>query len=316
MGNGMKSLLVVCYLLSAIYQLLSTNYYLPTTNYHPPIPMPELPENTLLNDERRALLRRIEDGLELPLLVLGVVWLGLLAAELIWDVQSVWMEVATWTIWAVFVFDFAVKFVLAPDKVDYLQKNWLNVISLVVPALRIFRFARAFRLVRAARAARGFRLVRLLGSLNRGMGALGDVMGRRGFGYVLALTLIVTFAGAAGMLAFEERAAGGGLDGYGQALWWTAMLMTTYGAGYEPVTIEGRVLAFVLALYAFTVFGYVTATLATFFIGRDAQNPEAELPNAAMIDELREEIRALRVELRAPTGGVKWTTSPMKLPEI
>ncbi len=256
------------------------------------------PESTLLNDERRQLLRKIEDGLEMPLLVLGIVWLGLLAAELIWNTQSLWMEVATWTIWAVFMVDFAIRFVLAPNKVEYLKNNWLNAISLLVPALRIFRFARAFRVLRAARAARGIRLVRLLGSLNRGMGALGGVMGRRGFGYVFALTLIVTFAGAAGMLAFEDRVSGGGLDGYGAALWWTAMLMTTLGAGYEPQTIEGRVLAFVLALYAFTVFGYVTATLATFFIGRDAQNPEAELPSAEMINELHEDIRALRAEMR------------------
>ncbi len=256
------------------------------------------PDQQLLNDERRLLLQKIEDGLEMPLLVLGVAWLGLLGAELIWNVESVWLEVAVWTIWTVFAIDFSIKFVLAPNKIAYLKNNWLNAISLAVPALRIFRFARVFRLFRVARAARGFRLVRLLGSLNNGMAALGDVMGRRGVGYVVLLTVIVTFAGAAGMLAFENRASGGGLDGYGQAIWWTAMLMTTYGAGYEPQTIEGRVLAFFLALYAFTVFGYVTATLATFFIGRDAENPDAELPSAKMINELRDEIAGLRAELR------------------
>ncbi len=261
--------------------------------------MQSAPEKRLLNDERRVLLRKIEDGLETPLLVLGVVWLGLLAAEFLWNAENFWMEVAVWAIWAVFALDFAIKFVLAPNKIAYLKSNWLNAISLLVPALRIFRFARVFRLFRVARAARGFRLVRLLGSLNNGMAALGDVMGRRGVGYVIALTIIVTFAGAAGMLAFEDRASGGGLDGYGQAIWWTAMLMTTYGAGYEPQTIEGRVLAFILALYAFTVFGYVTATLATFFIGRDAENPDAELPSAKMINELRDEIAGLRAELRA-----------------
>ena len=257
------------------------------------------PEQQLLNDERRRLLQKIEDGLETPLLVLGIVWLALLAAELIWNVQNFWMEVAVWAIWAVFALDFSIKFVLAPDKIEYLKGNWLSAVSLAVPALRIFRFARVFRLFRVARAARGFRLVRVLGSLNNGMSALGDVMGRRGVGYVLALTLIVTFVGAAGILAFEDRASGGGLDGYGAALWWTAMLMTTLGAGYEPVTIEGRALTFVLALYAFTVFGYVTATLATFFIGRDAENPDAELPSAQMIGELREEIAGLRAEIRA-----------------
>lgn len=34
--------------------------------------------------------------------------------------------------------------------------------------------------------------------LNWGMRALGLAMGRRGFGYVLALTVALTFAGAAG----------------------------------------------------------------------------------------------------------------------
>jgi len=34
---------------------------------------------------------------------------------------------------------------------------------------------------------------------------------------------------------------------------------------------------FLLALYAFAVFGYVTATLATFFIDRDADSEEAKV---------------------------------------
>ena len=32
-----------------------------------------------------------------------------------------------------------------------------------------------------------------------------------------------------------------------------------------------------LALYAFTIFGYVTAALATYFVGRDADSEEAEV---------------------------------------
>ncbi len=52
-----------------------------------------------------------------------------------------------------------------------------------------------------------------------------------------------------------------------------------------------------LALYAFAVFGYVTATLATFFIGRDAENAEAEVASAAAIESLRQEVAALRQEI-------------------
>jgi voltage-gated potassium channel len=54
-----------------------------------------------------------------------------------------------------------------------------------------------------------------------------------------------------------------------------------------------------LAIYAFAVFGYVTATLASFFINRDAQGEDAELAGAQSLEALRMEIAALRAELRA-----------------
>jgi voltage-gated potassium channel len=89
------------------------------------------------------------------------------------------------------------------------------------------------------------------------------------------------------------------LNDYGTALWWTAMVMTTMGSDYWPQTAEGRVLCMLLALYAFAVFGYVTAMLATFFIGRDAENAEAELAGAQAIEALRVDVAALRSEVQA-----------------
>jgi voltage-gated potassium channel len=201
-------------------------------------------------------------------------------------------------IWALFIFDFAVEIVLAPRKVAYLKRNWLPAISLLIPALRLIRVFRVFRLLRLARVGRGFRFFRVISSLNRGMRALGASLRRRGFGYVVALTVLVVFAGAAGMYAFENGASAG-LKSYGDALWWTAMVMTTMGSQYWPQTIEGRVLCVCLALYAFAVFGYVTATLATFFVGRDAENSEAELAGAKELAAVREELLALREDIRA-----------------
>jgi len=128
-------------------------------------------------------------------------------------------------------------------------------------------------------------------------------MGRRGFGYVLALTGLMTLAGAAGMYAFERDVAGTAITSYGTALWWTVMVMTTMGSEYWPRSAEGRALCVLLALYAFAVFGYVTATLATYFVGRDAESGEGELAGAASIEALRGEIAALRAELRASRDG-------------
>ena len=83
---------------------------------------------------------------------------------------------------------------------------------------------------------------------------------------------------------------------YGEALWWTSMIMTTLGSEYWPRTAEGRILGWLLALFAFAVFGYITATLASFFVGQDAQERDEALLRAD-ITALRDELRELRREL-------------------
>jgi voltage-gated potassium channel len=250
-----------------------------------------------LERERYELLQRLDDWLDTPMLLLSLLWLALLVVELIrGDVPA--FEMIVTIIWIIFVIDFALEFVLAPHKVVYLKSNWLMAVSIMIPALRIFRVFRVFRLLRLARAGRGLSFLRLVSSLNRGMRALGASLSRRGFGYVLALTLLVVSAGAAGMYSFENGVPGG-LNSYGEALWWTAMVMTTLGSQYWPQTAEGRVLCVFLALYAVAVFSYVTAALATFFVGRDAENDEAELAGAKELAILREEVIALRDDIRA-----------------
>ncbi len=256
-------------------------------------------ETPTLTEERWELLRRLEALLDAPMLVLAFVWLALFVYELLWGLNPL-LETAGYVIWGLFILDFALGFALAPGKLVYLKSNWLKAIALLAPALRVFRIfrvVRAARIARAARAARGLRLVRVVSALNRGMRAFGASMSRRGFGYVAGLTLLVTLIGAAGRFNFENDDPNG-LTSYGEALWWTAMIMTTIGSQYWPQSPEGRVLCFLLSAYALAILGYVAATLATFFIGRDAENDAAEPAGAKQLAALREEVAALRKELR------------------
>lgn len=248
--------------------------------------------------DRVAIVRRLERWLEVPLFFLGIVWLVLLVIELVGQLNRV-LEFLGTLIWLVFLGEFLLRLFVAPDKSRFLRRNVLTVVALVLPALRVLRVARVARVLRLARMTRGVRLVRLITSFNRGMRALGATLGRRGFGYVSMLTALVTVLGAAGMYAFENARAGGGLDSYGTALWWTAMLMTTMGSEYWPRTPEGRILCLLLSLYAFGVFGYVTATIASFFIGRDAESEEAEVAGSQQIERLSKQIAELQAELRA-----------------
>jgi len=249
-----------------------------------------------VNHERQQILSQLEQWLETPLILLGLVWLVLLVIELRWGLSS-FLETIGTLIWVIFILDFAVRLIISPNKLQYLKQNWLTAVALILPAFRVLRVFRLARVLRTARAARSLRLLRIVTSVNRGMRALSASFGRRGFGYVSALTGLVLFAGAGGMYAFENQVPGG-LNSYSVALWWTAMLLTSLGSEYWPQTAEGRVLCFLLSLYGFGVFGYVTAVLASFFIGRDAEGA-GELAGAQSIKELRDDIAALHQEVLA-----------------
>ncbi len=249
-----------------------------------------------LRQARSDLLETFMRKLERPMIALAFVWLALFIVEAVRGLTP-GMRILGSFIWAAFAVEFVVGFVIAPRKLAYLRHNGLKAVALAAPALRIYRVAAVLRLARLGRAAglaRSLRLLRLISSLNRGMNALGRTMRRRGFAYVMVSTLVVVFAGAAGMYGFEGAPAGQpGLASYAESLWWTAMLMTTMGSEYWPRSPEGRALCLALAIYAFSVFGYVTATLASFFVGRDTEEDGAQ----AALEALRAEVAALREAL-------------------
>lgn len=240
----------------------------------------------------RALVR-VDKWLEPTMVLLGLAWLILLIVEFVRGL-TVWMTWAGNIIWSLFLVEFLLRFGIAPAKRVFLRRNWLTLIALALPALRVLRIARALRLFRFTR---GLKLVRLLTSMNRGLRSLGQAMRKRGAGYVSVLTLAVTFAGAAGMLVFEGWGANAAFTGYAEALWWTAMVITTLGSDFWPQTAEGRVLTLLLSIYAVGVFGYLAASLASYFIGQEKKDQSAAR-DARQLNDLRLEIERLRQDLR------------------
>ena len=94
--------------------------------------------------QRLQLLRRLDAAMEWPMLLLGIAWLGLLVYELLRG-ENPTLEAIGIAIWVIFIADFVLKLVLAPDKSDFFKSNWLTVLALVLPALRVLRFVRIAR---------------------------------------------------------------------------------------------------------------------------------------------------------------------------
>lgn len=237
-----------------------------------------------VKEERVELLSQINTLLDFPLTLLSILWLVLVIIDFVYGLSPL-LQTLSLVIWGIFIIDFLIELEISPRKMDYLKSNWLVVLSLFLPALRVFTLFSGFRLIKFANFVRSLNLARILSSFNRSLRTVRQVMRQRGLKYVLLLTTLITFLGAAGMYNFERPK----LTSYWDALWWTAMIMTTIGSDYWPKTPEGRILGFLLSVYAFSIFGYITAALASFLIGKEKTSRE--------IEELRSEVQRLSGEI-------------------
>lgn len=265
-----------------------------------------LPDRQETAAQRLELLETVRNGLRWPMVALGIIWVALLIIDLAFTLEApwaVWSTAAQFVIWGIFIFQFAIEFLLAPSKPAYLRHNWLTAIAVFLPAFRILSIFRIFRVFRLVRLVRGISFLRIITGANRGIRSLSRVTGVAQFPYVLGASVIVVFAVAAGM-AYFERGTASGLGSFGEALWWSAAMLTTIGSQTWPVTLEGRLLGLSMMVYGMAVFGYITATLTGYFVRRNfernARQPD-EQDLTALMDEvrrLREEVCALRLSER------------------
>ena len=256
--------------------------------------------------ERSELLDHLQAMLE-PLMVgLGLVFLALLLLDFAGPDLSErgqrWLDDAMTAIWIIFLADFVVRLVVAPSKLGFLRANWLGALSLVLP------FLRPLRVLRAARAVRSISLVRLLGGMNRGIRVLRRVTGGRQVAFVAALTGFVVLAGAVGARYFDRDTEGATIRTFGDSLWWAAALVTTVNSEKYAVSPEARVVAILMRVYAVSVFGLVTASIASYLIGASAESS-----GSGDVDALRTEIADLRRELTTVTAALASFSPPARV---
>ncbi len=85
------------------------------------------------------------------------------------------IDIAMPFIWLAFFLEFVIKIAIAPSRFQYATKNWIDIVIILLPMLRVFRSMQAFRALRAAKVARMTQLYRLRGiamKLLRTVGAL------------------------------------------------------------------------------------------------------------------------------------------------
>ncbi|MEW6636209.1 MAG: ion transporter [Actinomycetota bacterium] len=217
---------------------------------------------------REELRERIDRYLDLPLALASLVVVLLIVIQLTGEVSPEWdgrIETLSWGLWGLFFVEFVVKFALAPVKRRYLRENWLDVLVVLLPFLR---FLRVLRILRATRVLAAFRLLVFGG---RGTGSTLVLLKRRKLGQLAIVSAMVIMIGAALGFLIEADAPRSTIRDFGDALWWSAALVTTVGSELYPVTAAGRALGFVLMLYAVGVFSYFIGAIASVLVDLDAR---------------------------------------------
>lgn len=244
-----------------------------------------------VRDQRFELLEQVQAILEPAMAALGLLFLALLVLDYtstgLSATNQARLDTALQAIWVVFVLDFAIRLVIAPAKGVFLRQNWFAALSLALP------FLRPFRVFRAARALRSLSLVRFLGGINRGIRVLRTVTRGRQFAYVGALTILVILGGATGALYFDQGIENAPIQSFGDALWWSAAMVTTINNEKYVVSGEARVIAILIRVFAVSVFGFITASIASYLIGGSGKAERSVEEDAS----LRAEITALHREL-------------------
>jgi voltage-gated potassium channel len=203
---------------------------------------------------------------EWPLIAAAVIFLVAYSVEVIanlTDRQSEALDIVIWATWALFIVDYVANLILAERRLHWFTRNLYEVIILALPVLRPLR------------------LLRLVALLKLMQNVAGRAFRGRIVTYVLASALLLTYVGALAELDAEQDAIGSNIRNFGDALWWSAVTITTVGYGdHYPVTFVGRMVAVGLMIGGIAVLGVITAALASWLIeqvGKQTENSEEKL---------------------------------------
>lgn len=207
------------------------------------------------------------------MLVLSVVFVALLLAPNIAEVDEELFGFATVTLWAIFAAEVVLLFGLAPSKRRMLREHWIDVLIVAAPFLRPLRIGRIARVARAG------------GVLARTLKGVTEVVNRRGLQIYGAFALAVI--GGASLLVYglEKDVEGSNISGLGDALWWSIVTTTTVGYGdHYPVSGDARAVAVILMLVGVGLVGVVTANVAAYFV--ESERSEEVLQLQAQLDRI------------------------------
>lgn len=228
---------------------------------------------------------------EWPLIVASLLFLVAYSIQVIANARGAvgaLLEDLLWVSWGAFLVDYIVSLLIAPRRWHWFLTHLFNLATVVLPMLRPLRVLRVVTLLTV--------LQRTAGRAVRGQIVI----------YVTGATLLLVYVASLAVLD-AERAGGGSISTFGDAIWWAFTTITTVGYGdLAPITLQGRVIAVGLMLSGIALLGVITATFASWIVEQvSAEDSARQIATVAHVDALRTEIAELRAVLTAMNPGLR-----------
>jgi voltage-gated potassium channel len=142
---------------------------------------------------------RFAQAVDVPMMVLTVLWLPVLIVPLVTPVQGVvasTMDFLDYTVWALFALEYGIKLWLATERGHFFKTHLLDLVIVVVPFLRPLRLLRLLQLGRVGVV------------LAEGLRRAKTILTHHGFHFVVLAAGVIVFV-CAGLVTFAERNAHG-----------------------------------------------------------------------------------------------------------
>ena len=208
-------------------------------------------------------------------LILCILVLGMLLFDTTTEANDEVKRLLTWTdyiLCVLFFLDFIYLLVTSENRKKYMMTwGWIDLIS----CIPTFGWGRLARIIR---------ILKLLKTLRTGQSIVKAISKKRGESALLSAGIMLLFAmlfGSVAILQCEMNEPNGNIQHAPDAVWWTfCMIMKGGCENYDPVSIEGRLVAAVLMFvgmtFGATIIGFMAMLLTS---GGNRENPDGSTEN-------------------------------------
>ena len=192
-----------------------------------------------------------------------------------------------WVILSGFFLEFLILMALSRERFDYVSRNWLNLIIIIVSVLSVTGVAHGVWIA----IARSLRLVSIGLLAARALHSIGHWLISSGVPIVIGVAVLAWLLSGLGFYFLEPT-----IHSFGEGLWLAFVSASTVGYGdLVPTTTSSKIFAVLMVFVGFGMFSMIIAVISAYFVGEDEKVINQKLVDD--IQSLHTEIRLLREEL-------------------